>query len=260
MIFANSWKESSRAFFDVRASELSELNLEGLCYVSGRDPRLWSDGEMYDDMIGSISEQADLKSNSQVVEIGCAAGFLASGICKTVERYVGFDVAPGAVRVANRLNIPNAAFYVSNGSKLPLEDESVDAAICYDVFTNFPDFSVGSEIIVEMLRIVKTGGAVLIGSVPDASKRKEFEQLAPVVTESLEKKYGKLPKNPTRPVNIYDRIRFWFRRADPQITCYYFCKNDFIKLGQDLNITVEIRDIHSLNPYYGYRFNVIFKK
>jgi len=41
---------------------------------------------------------------------------------------------------------------------------------------------------------------------------------------------------------------------------YYFKRTDFVELGQQLGVQVEIHDIHPLNPYAGYRFNVVYAK
>lgn len=256
-----NWRGSSKDFFDLRASQVKNLELSELCYVSGREPRLWSDKILYDDMIESILDQSGAAKFSSLLEVGCASGFLAWGIAPQVNTYMGLDVAPRAIKIAKKLNLPGAKFQVADGTKLPVSDNCFDSAICYDVFTNFPDFIIGETIIREMLRVVKPGGRVLIGSIPDANLREQYELRVLEVMKELEKRYGPPPIMPDMPVlGILDRIWRWLRPIQPQISCYYFHRTDFLRLGDMLGLSVEIVDIHSMNPYLGFRFNAIFTK
>ena len=49
-----------------------------------------------------------------------------------------------------------------------------------------------------------------------------------------------------------------FEFAD--IICFYFRRADFLDLGRELGLATELKDIHALNPYFGYRFNALFSK
>ena len=84
--------------------------LEDLCYISGRDPRIWLRPEVYEDLIASILASLAAAPDSTVVEVGCASGFLACGIAPRVGRYVGVDLATSALAVAKRLPLSNAEF------------------------------------------------------------------------------------------------------------------------------------------------------
>src|SRR5262245_15638650 len=106
-----SWKPSLTAFFDGRAKLVGPApsNRE-LCFIAGREPRLWSDPELYQDMIDSIVEHCGINHQSSVLEIGCAAGFLSLGVAPRVKFYHGIDVAPATIRVARRHRLPHATF------------------------------------------------------------------------------------------------------------------------------------------------------
>lgn len=256
-----SWKDSSQAFFDLRASEITKLDFSALCYVSGRDFRLWSDMQIYNDMISDILKQTGVDDSSSLLEVGCASGFLAWGLAPRLGHYLGLDVAPRAVNAAQRLGLANAQFKVADGGRLPLSNSTVDAAICYDVFTNFPSFDIGECIIREMLRVVRPGGRVLIGSIPDGEKRTEYEKRVADVTEELNSRLGPSTGVPLAPsMSLLDRLRHWLKPITPGIVCYYFKRDDFLRLGVELGVSVEIADIHPMNPYVGYRFNAIFTK
>ncbi len=256
-----NWRDSSKLFFDLRAAQVKKLELSDLCYVSGREPRLWSDESLYKDMIDSILGYSGARKESSLLEVGCASGFLAWGLAPRVGQYLGLDVAPHAINIAKRLSLPGAEFRVADGTKLPVADNVFDAAICYDVFTNFPDFVMGEAIILEMLRVVKPGSRVLIGSIPDAGRREPFEQRVAQLMKELDARYGPPPKALDMPaLGILDRLRQWLKPVQPQIVCYYFNREDFLQLGKKFGVDVELTDIHSMNPYVGFRFNAIFTK
>ncbi len=259
----DNWQASLKEFFALRARNISDkATFEELCYISGRDPRLWSQENIYEDLICDIAKHISVGLESTVLEVGCASGFIAYGLAPRVGRYFGVDLAKPAVRVARRLGLDNASFGLADGKKLTFVDKKFDAALCYDVFTNFPSFGDGIGIIKEMLRVTKPGGRVLIGSIPDEELRKEYEARVATVNKDLQLRYGPVSirapgKKNSWWLKLYAR---WTRRADPNISCYYFTKNDFLSLGGQLSVDIEISDIHKHNPYAGYRFNVLYKK
>jgi SAM-dependent methyltransferase len=261
-----TWKQSLRRFFAERALAVDAVpTLEDLCFISGRDARLWADPAIYDDMIKDIVAQCHLARSSTVLEVGCAAGFIARGLAPVVGSYVGIDLAPPALAVARRLGLRNADFHLGDGTRLPFDDGAFDAAYCYDVFTNFPSFTEGTPIIGEMLRAVRPDGRVMIGSIPDAAMRIEYEKRVGAVARGLEARYGPPRTRPPRPPHWSDRLRsFWSSPAAtrilPEIVCYNFEKSDFMRLGDELGVATEVRDIHPANPYRGCRFNAIYVK
>ena len=258
------WKESLASFFAERARQVGVVpTLKDLCYISGRDPRLWLQPDMYEDLITSIVESVGAEPSSHVLEVGCASGFLAKGFAPRVGRYVGVDLAKPALQVARRLELGNASFRMGDGSRLPFGDNSFDSAFCYDVFTNFPHFADGAGIIEDMLRVVKPGGAVLIGSIPDAATREAYEVRVTAVSAQLQSAFGPPPPAPasvgTR--GIIERLhRLVVTPPPPQIVCYYFRSEDFRALGERLHATVALSNIHRLNPYEGFRFNAVYTK
>jgi lipopolysaccharide transport system ATP-binding protein len=249
------WKRELQLFFEHRAMELNDVpTLEDLCYVSGRDPRLWTQPALIDDLATSIIEQSGVTPTSQVLEVGCASGFLARAIAPRVASYTGVDLAEAALEVARRLRIGNAEFRLSEGGKLPFPDDSFDAVFCYDVFTNFPHFRDGVAIIKEMVRVVRPRGKVLVGSIPDAAFREAFEARVGQVVAELGERYGPPPSRTlvNQPHGETD--------LKPGILCYYFERDDFRVLGEEMAVQTETHEIHRLNPYFGFRYNVVYSK
>lgn len=236
--------------------------MDDLCFIAGRDPRLWRDEALFADMIDSIVAQTDIVDDASVLEVGCAAGFIASGLAPRVRRYTGVDLARDVLKIARRLGLPNATFKHAEGGRLPFRDNSFDAAFCYDVYTNFPTFADGAGLIQEMLRVVVPGGRVLVGSIPDAAAAELMAQRVQAVANTLAETQGPLPARP----DGGPARRRWIDRLlgrqpiEPQIVCYDFDRRDFEAFGRELGVEVAIHDIHQRNPYFGCRFNAVYRK
>jgi SAM-dependent methyltransferase len=261
-----SWEKSARAFFEGRAEAIvARPTVADLCFVSGRDPRLWSDETLLADLADSVMTQTHSTGQSSMLEVGCAAGFIANLMAPRVGSYVGVDVSSEAVRAAKLLQLPNAEFIHVSGDALPFAEGTFDTAICYDVVTNFPSFDDIRPIVADMLRVVKPGGRVMIGSVPDSATQGDLERRAVEVGKDLEARVGPVPPPPApgEPGFFASLAKRWKpKEAGPvgQIVCYYFGRAAFEQLGRDLGVPVSLLDIHSRNPYLGFRFNAVYTK
>src|SRR5438105_10083338 len=99
-----TWRAAAKEFFNERAEGIAAtVNTATLCYVSGREQRLWTNPVLYEDMMSSIGRQLELSKEHSLLEVGCAAGFLAGGLARMARKYTGVDIAPRAVEVAQSL-------------------------------------------------------------------------------------------------------------------------------------------------------------
>ena len=138
LILRTDWKEAARLFFSERAKDVVETpSVDDLCWIAGRDPRLWRDISLFEEMIESILSQLDVSPAHRLLEVGCASGFLARGLAPRCREYVGVDLAAPTLEVARRLGLPNATFLCEDATALRLPDASFDRVVSYDVFTNF---------------------------------------------------------------------------------------------------------------------------
>jgi 2-polyprenyl-3-methyl-5-hydroxy-6-metoxy-1,4-benzoquinol methylase len=264
------WQEKLEAFFELRARQISEEpTLDDLCYLAGRNSLLWTDQSLLCDLRSHILDLMQLDQNSEVLEVGCAAGLLASLVAPDVRKYTGIDLAETPLRVARRLKFNNAEFHIGNGQNLQFGDREFDAAFCYDVFSNFPTFEAGEMIIREMLRVVRSGGRVLVGSIPDRSEIEQSQQISIRLAAGFGVQQSRPPLQTlvkTGKVGLLSKLsshlglasKQTVREIKPEIVSYYFSKDDFIRLGKRLQVETRITDIHPRNPYVGTRFNVIF--
>jgi ubiquinone/menaquinone biosynthesis C-methylase UbiE len=258
------WKEAAQRFFEDRAETVPGMpSLDELCFVSGRDPRLWRNAALYDDMIDSIVRQADLSGDTALLEVGCAAGFLARGLAGRVRRYVGVDMAEEPLRVAARLGLLRAEFRREEGGRLSFPSGSFDRAVSYDMITNIPGMEAVAAVVKEMIRVVKPGGRVMVGSIPDEASREAYQEVVKAVGADLDARYGPVP--PMRPKSRWRRPSRWLGalrppRVEPGIVCYYFSRQAFLSLGREMGVATTVHDIHAMNPYFGHRFNVVYTK
>ncbi len=279
-----SWREGLHAFFDMRGEAVAgPPSHEDLCYIAGRDPRVWMETAIRDDLARSILDLSGATADSSVLEVGSAAGFLAQLVAPRVDRFTGVDLAEGPLKVARRLGLTNAHFRMAEGERLPFDAASFDCAFCYDVFTNFPSIEDGEPLIREMLRVVKPGGRVLVGSIPDRTRAADLPDRVAAVARELDSKFGANParaepaiRSEPEPHVAPARRGFWKRLArlvkgepvdgerpapisvTPMITTFDFLKDDFVRLGREIGASVSFHEIHPLNPYFRYRFNVVF--
>lgn len=259
----DAWRNAAREFFGSRSRGVRDLDsLEALCFVSGRDSRIWANEQTYAEMIDSILENAGAASTSRLLEVGCAAGFLAWGLAPRVAEYFGIDLSPDAVERARSLRLPGARFEAADGSSLPLEADSFDCVTAYDVFTNFPDFEVVAPVLREMVRVVRPGGRVLAGSIPDSAFEAETFAMAAEIGERLSSQGAAW--HPDVALAGWRRLlpRRWQRRHQDrgQIVCYFFERGDFEALARELGATIEFTAVHPRHPYATYRFNAVLTK
>ncbi|MBU6378572.1 MAG: methyltransferase domain-containing protein [Gammaproteobacteria bacterium] len=266
---AATWRRSLEAFFDERGAAVGgRPTLDELCYIAGRDPRVWRRQERLDGMAEDICHHAEIGSTSSVLEVGCAAGFLAMLVAPRCRAYTGVDLAETPLAVARRLGLQNARFQKADGGALPFADATFDSVFCCDVFTNFPTAQDGMPLIRDMLRVVKAGRPVLVGNVPDKATAHELPRRVAEVAREVEAEFGPPPPSPvamTSSPSLLDRLKGALGgtrknpSAPPRITTYEFDRSDFEEIAQTLGARLAFGPIHPSHPYHGFRFNAVFR-
>lgn len=94
-----------------------------------------------------------------VVEFGCGTGFYTAALAERANSVVATDLSPGMLALAKaRIEAPNVAFQVEDCQKTSLPAEAFDTAFVGLVL----HFTAPRETLVEMRRILKPGGTLLI--------------------------------------------------------------------------------------------------
>lgn len=126
--------------------------------------------------LGLVLDAADLFRGCDVLDFGCATGWLTMGLAQMGCNAVGVDIATNALKLAEQLKAArpaaqgggSLAFHAYDGHRLPLADASLDRIVCYDAFHHVRD---QAATIREFARVLRPGGrAAFIEPGPDHSK------------------------------------------------------------------------------------------
>ena len=114
-------------------------------------------------VIEQLAERTQLDGSQTVADVGTGTGFVAAGLAGSAQRVVGIDNSPGMLAVAretlDRLGITNVELAEADIGRLPLDDNSVDAAVANMVLHHAED---PAAMLAEMARVTRPGGWVAI--------------------------------------------------------------------------------------------------
>ena len=114
-------------------------------------------------VIDALAERAEVSPTSRVVDVGTGTGFVAAGLAPRAAAVLGVDNSPGMLAVAERnlraLEVTNVRLVEGELDELPLDDDSVDAAVANMVLHHAPD---PAAMLAEMARVVRPGGIVAV--------------------------------------------------------------------------------------------------
>jgi ubiquinone/menaquinone biosynthesis C-methylase UbiE len=136
-----------RNFFETAATEWDEMRLT-----------------YYDEqVIETMADAIGVDSAQTVLDVGTGTGFIAAGLAPRAGRVIGIDNSPAMLEVARdnhaQLGIDNVELREGDLSRLPLEGDSVDAAVANMVLHHAES---PAAMIAEMARVVRPGGWVAI--------------------------------------------------------------------------------------------------
>lgn len=114
----------------------------------------------------------DLNSSDILLDVGCGAGLLTDKLVKEVDIAIGIDASSGMIG-----NVDKESKFVkviAMADCLPFPDKSFDKIFCHSVFQYFSNYKCAAKVIVEMLRVLRSGGKCLIMDVPDIDEKKPY--------------------------------------------------------------------------------------
>jgi ubiquinone/menaquinone biosynthesis C-methylase UbiE len=116
-------------------------------------------------------------SRDLVLDLGCDSALVSRHVAPHCARLVGVDFIPGMLLDAQRRRTSNTAapanlcFAAADGRSLPFPSRTFAKAYCSGVIHTLPRHADGLAMILELVRVAKPGGRVLIAAVPDVRKR-----------------------------------------------------------------------------------------
>jgi ubiquinone/menaquinone biosynthesis C-methylase UbiE len=164
------WQRKGRA-----AAAKQVWGIDDLLAADGFDGAMAQTGTAARHHIGQlIGDSLAIRPGMRILEVGCGAGAALALLRGSGANFTGIDYSAPHIEVA-RLALPEMDFHVAEAAALPFADGLFDAAFSYGVFLYFPDFVYAAAVVGEMLRVVRSGGRILIQDVPDAAKREACE-------------------------------------------------------------------------------------
>ena len=105
-------------------------------------------------------------ARGRALDLGCGLGRITRALTRRFEEVVGVDVSAQMVHRAETLHpaseFPGISFHATDGTSLPLEDESVDFVFSYEVFQHLPSREVMHGNLLEVARVLRPDGLAVI--------------------------------------------------------------------------------------------------
>ena len=111
-----------------------------------------------------------------VLDLGCAGGFMAEALAQRGANVTGIDPAEGTIEVARqhaRKSGLGIGYDVGFGEALPYADASFDAVVCVDVLEHVADLN---QVLAQVARVLRPGGLFLF----DTINRNSLARLATI--------------------------------------------------------------------------------
>lgn len=150
-----------------------------------------------------LIQKAGIQPHHRVLEVGCGSGAVLQDF-SAGSHVMGLDIDFSSLLKARKF-VPSASLLCADGHRLPFASQSLDFTICH----YFLMWVNGSEVLHEMRRITRPGGAVIAMAEPDYGGRIDHPPALSAIgyyqTQSL-RDQGADPATGRK-------IRGWFREA-----------------------------------------------
>lgn len=121
-----------------------------------------------------VQKNLKCRNTDLVLEIGCGTGLLAKKIADDLKTYIGLDIIYDLLKSAQKNNASaNTNFMKADGQALPIINGVIDRILMYSVILYLPPLILKS-ILQECQRVLKAGGVLLIGDIPNPNNLREF--------------------------------------------------------------------------------------
>ncbi len=107
-------------------------------------------------ILEKIKQHGFLNSNTQVLDVGCGAGFLSNELAKNFLKVTGVDISAESISVAKDYDQTKTVKYLTaDAYRLPFSDQSFDVITAMDFLEHVED---PASIIKEFSRVLKPNG------------------------------------------------------------------------------------------------------
>lgn len=130
--------------------------------------------EKIDLMLGLIAERLAVGLNDRFIDLGCGGGWMLKGLTPDTGYAVGLDFSIQMIDNAVSIDAGDALLQGEIG-RLPFKAGSFDRALCYFVLINMMEDAAVERAILDMFRLLKPGGKLLIGQLPDKACSSDYD-------------------------------------------------------------------------------------
>jgi SAM-dependent methyltransferase len=114
--------------------------------------------------------------SDSVLDVGCASAGVTGRVAASCREIVGVDAVPGLLADAVSAGLRAggggpARFVASDARRLPLPSGAFDKVYCLGMIHTLPSRQDGVRVLLELIRVCRPGGRILVGSVPDRGRR-----------------------------------------------------------------------------------------
>lgn len=143
----NQYKQLSIREF-TKAAKVYETNHAGIYEICKDD---------YPPMLAELERD----SFDNVLDVGCGTGPVIELLSKKYpeKHFVGLDITPAMIEVAQSKKLPNAEFIVGDAENLPFGDGGFDAVLCANSFHHYPN---PGAFLREAHRVLRPGGKLIL--------------------------------------------------------------------------------------------------
>ena len=132
-----------------------------------------------------VSKKLKINKNDTCLDIGCGVGAILLPLSKKTKHITGIDNINSINILRNRLKKKNVSLISGDFLKHDFKHKKYNKIILYSVLHVFENKFQVYRVINKALNLLKSGGVILIGDLPNISLKKKF----------LKSKYGKIFEN-----------------------------------------------------------------
>lgn len=117
--------------------------------------------EMCKDDYPPMLAELEIDPFDNVLDVGCGTGPVIELLAKKYpeKHFVGLDITPAMIEVAQSKGLSNAEFLVGDAENLPFGDEDFDAVLCSNSFHHYPN---PGAFLREAYRVLRPSGKLIL--------------------------------------------------------------------------------------------------
>jgi len=124
-------------------------------------------------LLEDIRGKCDFESGcDRLLDLGCGGGWLLDALMPWAHWSVGCDLSIEMLRQSSG----RCPVVTADACCLPFSEGVFDRVLCYFVLINFQDQDLVRRAIEEMVRVLKPGGRILLGQIPDEDQSGLYDE------------------------------------------------------------------------------------